>query len=157
MWFSSCYTLTAQSYFVGLPLLLNNSTFLVTSPCSYVFDDISFLPFHYFYWCDQGAFSPVFLLIFCKFYLPFISLMAAFPFLCSQSRSHVFLLYLKKSCHQFLPYPRSSIISFSPDSNKIKLLKYAHSPFSCCSLLPALLTMKLWEWNYLVLFPISDC
>lgn len=106
---------------------------------------------------DQGAFSPVFLLIFCKFYLPFIPLMAAFPFLCSQSRSHVFLVYLKKSCHQFLPYPRSSIISFSPDSNKIKLLKYAHSPFSCCPLLPALLTMKLWEWNYLVLFPISDC
>ena len=34
-------------------------------------------------------------------------------------------------------HPRGSTFPFSPNSNKIRPLKYAHSPFSCCGSSPA--------------------
>lgn len=144
--------------FQGTALFLaaHHPTCLAASPFLQLifFYDVSSLPFCYFYWCDQAAFSPVFPLIFCKFYLLFTSLRANFPFLCSRAQSCFSSLFEEK-IPSVSPPPQDfwfSIFSWPYWEQTFKICP--PTPFSCWPLLPALLIMKTMgmECN---LFPIS--
>lgn len=132
----------APSFLGGFPFSLPTPHHLpLLSSFGGLLNDVSFFPFHYFYWFIKllsVQFSPLHLISSTSF---------SFPCLSSLSKLTITLMFSYFIWRKDIsfPHPRSSIFSFSFDSNKIKPLKYAHSSFSCSHLPLALLTMKLRE------------
>ena len=135
---------------------LNHFTFLSFLPsCGYVLNKVSLLPFHYFCWCDQAAFSPVFPPLFCRFHPRFIPSMAAVPFLCSQSCSGFSLLF-EEEIPVVSPLPQVSYFFHFLLILMIPSFKIYSFPFHFLSLTACLPHHETSGMEYLVLLPISN-